>query len=246
MGGIAASELAAIQRTIRPGEAQSGNCRQRKGATVIRVNVLVAACMVFLVGCGKKASEEIDFGAVQGSVYRNNYFGMSVELPPKWSVQDQKARQQIMDLGAKAVAGDDKNLNAALKAAEMQTVNLLAAFKHPVGSPVAFNPNIICIAERIHHMPGIKRGKDYHYHSKRQLESSQLKVTFPKNIYTKTLGGVDFDVMTTQMSLGVRSVKQKQFAAVRNRYALVFVISFTSDEEEAELTQVLNTVAFGK
>src|SRR4029434_9778884 len=112
-------------------------------------------CVLLLAGCGKKASDEIDYGAVKNSVYHNEYFGLNLALPSEWSVQDQEMRQRVAATGVKMVAGDDKNFRAALKASEQQTVHLLMAFQHPVGSPVAYNPSIMCMAERVRDMPGI-------------------------------------------------------------------------------------------
>jgi len=199
--------------------------------------------MLLLAGCEKKASDEIDFGSVENSTYRNNYFGMSMKIPAGWSVQDQDTQKRLMDAGAKVASGDDKNLQAVMKASELQTVNLLAVFKHPVGTPVPFNPCIMCVAERIRHMPGIKSGKDYHFHTKKFFQSGQMEVSFPKEIYTKQIGGVDFDIMTLQMSIAGQIVKQKQCATVMKGYALLFVVAFTNDEEEAELAKILESVA---
>jgi hypothetical protein len=57
---------------------------------VIRLKFLFfAAAILCTVGCSRKASEEIDFGTIQDSVYHNDYFGLSVTVPADWSVQDQ-------------------------------------------------------------------------------------------------------------------------------------------------------------
>ena len=61
-------------------------------------------CVLLLAGCGKKASDEIDYGAVKDSVYRNEYFGINLALPAEWSVQDQEMRQRVAATGAKMVA----------------------------------------------------------------------------------------------------------------------------------------------
>ena len=209
-----------------------------------RICVFAVVCIALLAGCGKKASEEIDFGVVENSIYRNNYFGLSMKIPTGWSVQDEAAKQKIADLGKKVIAGDDKNLNAMLKASELQVVNLLAMYKHPIGTPVSFNPNIMCLAERVRHMPGIKRGKDYHYHSKKILQSGQIKVSFPKDIYTERIAGVDFDVMTLQMSVAGQTARQKMYTTIMKGYALSISVSFATDEEESELQKVLESVHF--
>ncbi len=46
-------------------------------------------------GCRKKASDEIDFGTVEGSEYRNRYFGMTMSIPSDWRVQDRESTQRL-------------------------------------------------------------------------------------------------------------------------------------------------------
>ncbi len=208
------------------------------------VSVMLAAGFIFSTGCQEKASEEVDRGVFAGSVYRNNYFGMTITIPSDWSIQDSKSMQALKDLGKGLLGKDDKNLKAVMEASEFQTVSLFAVFRHPLGSPVPFNPNLMCMAERIRHMPGIKRGKDYHFHTRKLLESSQMNVKFPGEIYTETLGGVEFDVLHSETSLGNIVVKQKQFAAIIKGYALIFVISFDADDQEATLNKILKTLNF--
>src|SRR5436190_15500005 len=131
--------------------------------------LIATVCILLLPGCAKKASEEVDFGVFKNSVYENEYFGFKVTIPSTWSVQDQRARQQLAEKGTKMLTGDDKGMKAMLKASELQTITLLAAFQHPVGTPVAFNPSITSVAERVRDLPGIKQGKDYLFHAKKLL-----------------------------------------------------------------------------
>ena len=199
---------------------------------------------VLLIGCGKKANDEIDFGAFNNSVYTNNYFGLTVTIPADWSIQDQEAQRRIMKLGGKMVAGDDKNLKSLMKASELKTVNLFAAFEYPAGTPVAFNPSIMALAEKVSQLPGIKRGKDYLFFARQILESGQMQVSFPKEIYTERLGGVDFDVMDLELSVREITIKEKYYAAIIKGYALSFIVAFTNDEEESSDQKILNTVTF--
>ena len=93
-------------------------------------------------------------------------------------------------------------------------------------------------------MPGIKRGKDYHFHSRRLLESGQMDISFPRDISSEELGGANFDVMYTEMALVGITVRQKHYATVLKGYALVFIVSFTTAEEESSLQNILETVSF--
>jgi hypothetical protein len=199
---------------------------------------------MLLAGCTKKASDEIDFGTINNSVYHNNFFGLNVPLPKEWSLQDQTEQRRLMKAGAKLVSGDDKNMEAMVKASELQSVNLFAIFEHPVGSPVPYNPSVISIAESVQHAPGIKSGRDYHYQAKKVLEGGQLEVSFPKDIYTQQLGGVDFDVMETQIKARGLVIRQKYYATIIKGYALCMVTSFTSDEEDASLQKILTGLSF--
>ncbi len=209
-----------------------------------RFYILFMLLAVILGGCGKKASDEIDFGTVEDSIYQNQYFGLSLEVPSGWTVQDQEAQKRIMELGGDIVAGEDKNLSAVIKASKLQTVNLLSVAKHPIGAPVDYNPSMMCIAEKVSHAAGIKRGSDYHFHSKKLLQSGQLKVSFPEGIYPEQIDGIGFDVMTVQISFGGVTVMQKQYVTIMKGYALLMVISYVTPEEEAELVETLRSARF--
>ena len=134
----------------------------KKFNQIALLTALAFTCLFF--GCRKKPEEKIDFGSVENSVYSNKFFGFTIRIPNNWQVQDKKTRQMLMDSGKKAVAGEDKNLQAAMDASKSRTVNLLSVFRHPLSTPVSFNANLICSAEQIQQFPGIKTADDYIYH----------------------------------------------------------------------------------
>lgn len=211
----------------------------------IKLLLTLALTSVFvLTACTKKASDEIDFGKITNDVYQNEFFGFSVTLPPEWSVQDDAATQEIKELGEEMLVGDDKKMQAATKAAALNTVYLLTAFEHPLGSPVEFNPSFMSIAERVRNVPGIKEGKDYLFHVKKFLEASQMEIAFPKEIYTEEIDGVSFDVMELEMAMMGSVVTQRYYATIKKEYALSFVLSFASDENEENAKNILQTVRF--
>ncbi len=207
--------------------------------------------LIFLVtiiglssGCRRDAAQEIDFGTVTNGLYQNKYFGLTVALPPDWSIQDLESRLEMMEIGGDIVIGDDQNLRAAVDASKLTTVSLFTAFKHALGSPVLYNPNIVCVAERVRHMPGIREGRDYLFHTRKFLESSQVQVSFPHEITTASMGGQSFDVMQTEMPLGGMTIHQKYYSTIMDGYALNFIISFTTKEEELALRNILDSIEF--
>ena len=162
---------------------------------------IVAGLCVLAGGCGKKASEQMNAGRFEGPVYHNDYLGLTITIPSAWSIQDTETARERMRTGEKVMAGSNENMQATLAANESRTLNLVTASKYADGTPVAYNPRIQCVAEGISHLPGLKTGGDYLYHAKRWLESGQMKFSFPREVYTETLAGVEFHVLTAELPL---------------------------------------------
>jgi hypothetical protein len=203
----------------------------------------VLGFVITLVGCREREQTDADFGSVKNSVYRNEYFGLTLGFPAGWTILDQEAQQQRTQRGVSALAGNDRALQKQLKASEMQSVPLFAAHKHPLGSPPP-NPSISGIAERVE--PRVRRGSDYLARAKEVLKSGQMTVSFPKEVYQQKLDGVDFDVLELEIFIDGSKAKQKQYCTIAKGYALAFVICFNTDEDESLLADIIKTVRFQK
>jgi hypothetical protein len=215
-----------------------------RGFKLLLIGILAAAVGIAVLtsaGCQKKASEEVDPGTIENSVYHNNYFAMSITIPGNWSVLNKQQREMLTNMGKQMV---NRNAKKAIDAAEDQMVNLLTAYKHPLGTPVPFNPGFMCIAERIRHLPGVKRGRDYHYHSRKLLQTSGIDVKIADEVSTLNLGGIEFDVMSYEMNMMNTVIYQKAYATVLKGYALVFNLVFSTPEEERLLEDILDTLKF--
>jgi len=210
------------------------------------ITLIIFACFL-LFGCDtKKAAEEINYGTIKDGVYTNSYFKMTIKAPSDWVVQSQAALEELSKRGADLIAGEDKNLKAALKESEKTTVNLISFFKFEQGQPVPFNPSFISVAEKVSQAPGIKKGSDYLFHTRKFLESGQVEYQFPDAGYTTVISGVSFDVMPAKIEIQNTMVYQKYYAAIFNDYALVFVLTYSSETEEMELNDIFNNIEFAK
>ena len=210
-------------------------------------NLIVAFWLTLLItGCDTKTQADISYGTIHDNVYNNKYFDISINVPDAWFVQSQAEQKALMETGSNLIAGEDKTLKAVMKESEKQTVNLFSFFKFEPGSSVNFNPNIISVAERVSHIPGIKKGSDYLFHAKKLLESGQMNYEFPNNIYTKEISGASFDVMPAQITVKNITVYQEYHALKVKDYVLAFILSYSSDPEKAELENALNKLKFSK
>ena len=199
-----------------------------------------------LWGCdllSETADNAIDFGEYVDGVYSNTFFNLAIAIPEDWHVLDAEARSQLMRQGGKLMAGNNRNLKAALKAADLDSLNLLAAYEHAPGAPVTSNPGIMIIAEKIKHMPGIKRGSDYHYHTKKMMRMSNINVAFPEEIYETSIDDVSFDVMEMQINMGHMSIMQRQYVTIMNGYALLVGLTYQDGDGLYQLEDILLTMS---
>ena len=209
--------------------------------------ILLAVTIGFISsGCDNKPTQEIDYGEINNGTYSNSYFNMSIHLPDTWAIQSQAAQQAIMQTGVDLISGEDNNLKQALKASEKQSVNMFAAFKYEQGTPVAFNPSIMAVAENVAQVPGIKRGSDYNYHVKNILQSGQLEYNFPDETDSEQISGVSFDIMHANIGVADTLINQKYYTTRINDYVLGFILSYSSEAEEKDLDDIMATLQFNK
>ena len=200
-------------------------------------------CSVLMIACSDKKA--VDFGTFEAGNYTNTFIDLMLSIPESWHVLDLESRLEIMKRGGEIVAGENKSLKAAIKAADLQSINLLTAYEHPPGAAVTTNPGIMLIAEKVTHAPGIKRGSDYHYHAKKLMKFSRMKVSYPKEIYEKTIDGVTFDIMETEINMGPGVViRQRQYAAIVKGYALMMALTYQDDSGLNQLEKIVETLTF--
>jgi hypothetical protein len=200
---------------------------------------------VFIITCSDK--KIIDFGEFEAGVYTNSFFDLMLSLPDSWHVLDLESRMEIMKRGGKIVAGNNKSLKAAIDIADQKSLNLLTAYESPPGSAVSTNPGIMLIAEKVNHAPGIKRGSDYYFQAKKLMKLSNIKVSYPKEIYELIIDGVSFDVMETEITMGPGVViRQRQYATIMNKYALLVALTYQDENGLDQLEQIVKTIKFNR
>lgn len=213
----------------------------KKAKSWILSGLIVASA--FIITCSEKKA--IDFGEFKAGVYTNSFFKLALTIPDSWHVLDLESRMELMKQGGEIVAGDNQALKAALDAAELKSLNLLTAYEYPPGSAVSSNPGIMLIAEKIKHLPGIKRGSDYHFQSKKMLNLSHMQVSYPQEIYETIIDRVSFDVMEAEITLGPGAViRQRQYATIMNGYALLVALTYQDENSLGQLEEIVGTLTF--
>jgi hypothetical protein len=180
----------------------------------------------------------LDYGKITGSAYTNNFFGFRMTIPFGWRVEGQEVKDMLRENGRTAIQGNSAQTNAQMDASISNTVNLLTVFKYAVGSSVDFNASLICGAEFL--KSSSVSASQYMVNARRMLELSNGRYSF-KPLTKESVGGEEFAVMEVEMPT---SVKQKYYAVIKKDYALFFILTYATDEDEAVLRQAVRSVKF--
>jgi hypothetical protein len=192
-------------------------------------------------------SSGFDYGNIESGIYKNSYFNFTIKLPANWVVQSKEQNENLMDMGADMVAGDNAKMRAVLDASQVNTANLLTMFQHEVGSAVKSNPNIMIIAENLKNAPGVKDGGDYLFHTRKLIEQSQFKYDYlSKDFAIEKIGGIEFYRMDARMSYSGLEINQLYYSTVLRGFSFNIILSYSSDEEKAVLMESVNSMVFEK
>ncbi|HOQ17450.1 MAG: hypothetical protein GX198_01965 [Epulopiscium sp.] len=203
------------------------------------VFVLVLLVCLSTAACSKK---ELTLGEFQGNTYTNSYFGISMNIPEGWEIQNDETVNELMEAGKEAIAGDNAAKKAALDLAEQKLLTFFMICKYPIGELGKINPNVICQAEKVGSL--VKNESEYLEAIRNQLESaSQTPYNF-KDIYTENLGGEDFYVLESNIDFGSFVYTQKYYTKIMDKYAFNIVVGYTEEEGKEEISQMLESVIF--
>ncbi|WP_196888726.1 hypothetical protein [Aureivirga sp. CE67] len=206
--------------------------------------VLIVTFVLF-VSCNNEKSipENFDYGTVENGLYTNKFFEMTIPFNPNWNVQDAEMMRQLQKVGTDIITDGNENFTKAhLKAAEVNSANLLMVTRHEMGAPVDYNPSFIVVAENLKSSPGIKIGKDYLFHLKKNLSLTKLPYQFEKEVYKKRIGNEDFYVLEAKIENESITMGQIYYSCVKNGFSIGFIASYMTEEDKKDLEKIANRV----
>ena len=188
-----------------------------------------------------------DYGKVENNIYSNSFFNFKIVLPSEWIVQSKEQTENLVEVGKDLVAGDDNNMKAIIKASEINSAYLLTVFQYEVGSAVEYNPSLMLIAENLKLAPGIKKGSDYLFQTRKLLKQSQIEYNNIDSEFEKvSIDNEEFYQMNLDLNHSGLNIKQSYFSTIRNGFSVNAIISFVTSEQKNELEKILNSLKFNK
>jgi hypothetical protein len=184
-----------------------------------------------------------DFGNIEENIYTNSFFNLTMTLPADWKLQSQQQTENLMKEGRKLVAGEDRNLENAIRATEINTANLIVLYQYELGTAVGYNPSLMLVAENLKFAPGVKTGADYLFHARKLLSQAQIQYDHLDEEFERVdINGQIFYLMNTHIDYLGYEIKQKYYSTILQGFSLNMIITYVSDDQKSELEQSIYTL----
>jgi hypothetical protein len=185
-------------------------------------------------------------GTLQGDTYSNDFFGLSLNVPKGWVVQDEAMKNKFRETGKKMVEESvaDSKKKAGLDAALRRTRILLSASKYEPGTVrESFNAIVICLAERVP-TALVKTGADYVAIMRRSLDGTTSKMELTAPLRTVNIGGHAFTVANIKMTTGPAITVQRHYVTITKGYALLLAYTYIDEADLPAFDEIIKSVRF--
>ena len=225
---------------------------------MIKISALLSLVLVFATICAaqtKPASRTrpapaivpiksvVDPGKVVGLTYTNSTFGFEITFPDTWLIPDNDFEAEMkksgIDVSLKVPAAIDPTAQRKLNDAARNVTLLLTAYRSMPGTPK--NATVRISVEDLRSQPQVRDAVDYIDLMFQSLTLVKLPADFS---YSETkaeqLGKKQFAFLDT----AGRDEKTRAYATVRDRYAILFVITYSNDDDLQIFRKVLENGSF--
>ncbi|RJQ48047.1 MAG: hypothetical protein C4534_00220 [Gaiellales bacterium] len=215
---------------------------------ILSVGVLSGALIV-VSGCGEESAEQVleapsskvrdvvASGVLEGGTYINPALGLQMRIPDGWKVLDGDILNDAAELGGE-IAGDEEELEVDIG----QTM-LLATSKFPMDETVEFNPNLnISVMDGIAEDPRLNSGIELARLEKEYVDEGGMPGYVVGEIHAEDIGGRSFGVLVFDKT--AFASHQKKYVTVIDGFVLLAVLTYSTDNELAELDAIVATMSF--
>lgn len=180
----------------------------------------------------------VDTGSVVGRKYTNNSFGFELRFPDTWLISDGILETSMKKNGYNLHVADlsriDPRFQADIRHFEKQVTLLLTVYRSLPGT--IENGIILISAEDLAGNPQIKDAVDYLDAIRATYQTLRLPPGFKySETQAEKLGLMQFGYLETSAKTG----KKRLYATVRNGFAIMFTISYTSGDDLQAMREVL-------
>lgn len=180
-----------------------------------------------------------DAGEIVGKTYANKDFNFSVTLPDDWEIAgddfERRLKKEGFNLSVETPKAAKANAQSKLNAATGRVRVLLTAYKAAPGA--SENAILRVSTEDLRGVPQVKDAVDYFDLMRATYQNIKLPAGFKySETQAEKLGAMQFGFLDVS---GGGAGKKRMYATVRGGHALMFTLTYNSDEDLAALKNVL-------
>ena len=194
-----------------------------------------------IVQAPAKSDGQIGFlGEVEGNTYQNKFFGVKLNIPEPWLIQESEVNDAIKELGSEMVTGKTSQTQKSYKAAVQRLTVLFTASKDILG--IENNATFILSAEKSTPLVQIRNGQDYLRFNIQSFKKLQLPPDFK---YSETIKSEKFGNETFYYLDVERATYWQRFYAIhRKGYSLFFTLTYSSEKDLETMKGILRNSDF--
>lgn len=177
-------------------------------------------------------------GVVAGRIYTNAKLGFEITFPDTWLIPgadfEDHMKSQGFDLSLRAPDSLNASGKASVNAALKRVTLLLTAYRSMPGT--ADNAIMRISLEDLTAAPQIKDAVDYFDAMRASFKTLKLPADFKfSETQAERLGNMQFGYLDTSTRAG----KKRSYATVRRGFAVMFTLSYSSNEDLGAMRRVL-------
>jgi hypothetical protein len=177
-------------------------------------------------------------GEVEGKTYRNRFFAFQLDFPSTWLISDKALeatmKKQVINPELVPPKAKSQENQTRLDTAAKNALNLLTAYKLPPGS--TNNAVFRISAENLESQPNVKDAVDYFDLMLETFKVVKLPADFVySEVRAEQLGRKQFAFLDTSTKAG----KKRMYATVKDGFAVVFTLAYSSDLDLKTMRNVL-------
>lgn len=206
----------------------------------MKINRAFLLCLLIILPLANASAQApADFLGTSGEgIYRNAFFGFSLDFPKDWTVLSRAQIEQSFQIGQDILKSQDKKNSAVIEtAAQRELLILVLAEKADAAGKAA---NLVVSARK---QPGAVTAEMVVEATKSLfLQNSSIKLL--KDTQKIKLGGETFLSLELQNSLHGEFIYQRIFTFIRKGYSLTFVVTYKKSESLRSMENVLQSLSF--
>ncbi len=191
--------------------------------------------------CGQK-KEKFTNGQVNGDVYSNDFFKISMPIPLGWYYFDNDGLPKLVEENIERLNIQDKEQAKQVEDQKENVKMIFALFKYKPDTIIEVNPNITLTATRISQYQELKN-IDYAIKAgQKEMTSMNPNFSFDKDIYTLTIGNKQFKGYHAVYSADGLTANYEMMIANFDNYNLNITYSYKDTADKDRLFEIIKGV----